>query len=95
MKMAIMREGFTFDMMCGYRFEKSKDVFKSYVEDLYNIKKNSKNIVERNIAKLMLNSLFGRLGMKDIKSTIKIMSNEEHEKKKNLINNTIIVYYLN
>lgn len=56
-------------------------MFKSYVSDLYNIKKNSTNTVQRNIAKLMLNSLYGRFGMKEITSQIKIMSNQVYSNK--------------
>jgi hypothetical protein len=82
MKMGI-KQGYTFELICSYKFERGKDVFKAYVEDLYNIKRNSTNPVERNIAKLMLNSLYGRFGMKDIKSTIKIINNREHEMKIN------------
>lgn len=61
-------------MMCGYKFERGKNVFKSFVEDLYSIKRFSTNDVERNTAKLMLNSVYGRFGMKEIKSQIKVVN---------------------
>jgi len=38
-------------MMCGYNFEKGKDLFKDYVYNLYHIKINSTNHVEKNICK--------------------------------------------
>ena len=60
--------------MCGYKFERGKNVFKSFVEDLYSIKRFSTNDVERNTAKLMLNSVYGRFGMKEIKSQIKVVN---------------------
>lgn len=71
------------EMLCGYKFERGKDVFKSYVEDLYNIKKNSSNVVERNTAKLMLNSLYGRFGMKEITSQIKVIKAKDYDQKIN------------
>jgi len=94
MKKGIL-EGYTFDMLCSYKFKKGKGVFKSYVDYFYNIKRNSSNDVEKNIAKLMLNSLYGRFGMKDINSCIKIVANEEHEKNINKKYNYTILSELN
>lgn len=78
-------------MLCGYKFERGKDVFKSYVEDLYNIKKNSSNVVERNTAKLMLNSLYGRFGMKEITSQIKVIKAKDYETKINKTMNHVVL----
>ena len=49
--------------------------------ELYEIKKYSSNPIERNIAKLLLNSLYGRFRVKEITSTIKFMSNKDQEQK--------------
>jgi DNA polymerase type B, organellar and viral len=50
------------------------------VETFYEEKKTAKTPVVRNIAKLMLNSLYGKFGMKDIQNTLKIVSKEEANK---------------
>jgi DNA polymerase type B, organellar and viral len=43
----------------------------------YKDKQNAKDVVTRNISKLLLNSLYGKFGMKEIDSVIKIMPNHE------------------
>lgn len=58
---------------CGYKiirhqaleYKKSNKIFKSYVEKFYKIKTDSKTSTERSLAKLMLNSLYGKLGSRD------------------------------
>ena len=40
-------------------------VFKDYIDRWYKVKENAKNDVERSLAKLMLNSLYGKFGMND------------------------------
>ncbi len=67
--------GYKFNILWGYKFE-SKYIFKSYVETLYNlrlkfIKSNPLNL----IAKLLLNSLYGRFGMVDSFIDIFIFNN--------------------
>jgi hypothetical protein len=57
--------GYTFEILWGYTF-KSEVIFKSYVDFLYNLrlqydKSNPLNF----IAKILLNSLYGRFGMDD------------------------------
>jgi hypothetical protein len=78
-------------MMCGYKFERGKDVFTSFVEELYSIKKNSTNEVERNSAKLMLNSVYGRFGMKEIISHIKVIKHEDYNEKINKKMNHVVL----
>lgn len=41
------------------------------------LKKNSKNQIQRSIAKLFLNALYGRLGMKELESTLRIVDKKE------------------
>lgn len=48
-----------------YQFEKDKNLFKDYVLDHYKEKKKSYDPIQRSIANLFLNSLYGRLVMKD------------------------------
>lgn len=57
-----MKFGYKFEILWGYKFER-KNIFKDYVETLYNLrlqylKSNPLNL----IAKLLLNSLYGRFG---------------------------------
>jgi hypothetical protein len=78
-------------MLCGYKFERGKDVFKDFVEELFNIKRFSTNEVERNTAKLMLNSVFGRFGMKEITSQIKVIKAKDYNEKMNKKMNHVVL----
>lgn len=50
-------------------WKKANNVFKDYIDRWYNVKKNAKNETERSLAKLMLNSLYGKFGMNDSRVT--------------------------
>lgn len=50
-------------------WKKANYVFKDYIDRWYEVKKNAKNDVERSLAKLMLNSLYGKFGMNDSRIT--------------------------
>lgn len=72
-----MKFGYKFEILWGYKFER-KNIFKEYVETLYNLrlqypKSNPLNLV----AKLLLNSLYGRFGMIDSFPIIEIIDNDE------------------
>jgi hypothetical protein len=71
-KMAVNEYGYTAKVLQGYRFERSNKVFKDYINHFYSIK-NSSTGIERQIAKLFLNSLYGRLGMHSIHSRSEIV----------------------
>jgi len=83
--------GYKIKVMWGYKFNRGKDVFKDYVETMYNGRlkaKSDKNNSLQLIFKLLLNSLYGRLGMKEIENRLKILSKEDANKfmtKKNII----------
>jgi len=79
MKEAI-KDGYSIKVKYGYKFERGKDLFKNYVTTMYNIKKNTKDPVEKALSKLLLNSLYGKFGMKDITSTMKIVNKKESKK---------------
>ena len=68
--------GYKFKVKRGYLFEK-RDIFSSYVDSLYKIKESSKygepNYI---ISKLLLNSLYGRLGMNPVTEQHLIVSND-------------------
>lgn len=55
--------GYKFKVLSGITFE-TDNIFKKYVEYFYNLKKNSsKDSPHYIIAKLLLNTLYGRFGM--------------------------------
>jgi hypothetical protein len=77
---AALLDGYKFDVEFGYKFEKGKDLFKEFILEHYNNKKNAKDSITRGLAKLMLNSLYGKFGMKDVYSKMKIVSKKESNK---------------
>lgn len=59
-----MKYGYKFKILRGYTF-KQDIIFADYVKFLYEMKVNSeKNTPDYRIAKLLLNSLYGRLGFR-------------------------------
>lgn len=56
-------------------------MFKDFIEILYKLKLSSNdNPSRRNVAKLLLNSLYGRMGMNEIVTKVKIVETSEVEK---------------
>lgn len=83
------KNGYIINVLKGYNFSREINVFKKYVEKLYNIKSNPINNTQKSMAKSLQNNLLGRFGINlekavtdlltrksfDIKSTMcKIMS---------------------
>jgi hypothetical protein len=58
----------------------SENLFKEYVEHFYNKKLNAKDNIEREIAKLSLNSIYGKFGQKEIESRIRVLPSTEAAK---------------
>jgi len=75
-----LKDGYSINIKYGYKFERGKNLFKNYVDTFYEIKKNTNDPVEKTLSKLLLNSLYGKFGMRDITSTMKIMSKKEANK---------------
>jgi DNA polymerase type B, organellar and viral len=72
MKNAI-KYGYKINILWGYNFN-SENVFKDYVDFLYNLRlKYPKSDPMNFIAKILLNSLYGRFGMNDNFPTITII----------------------
>lgn len=71
-----LKYGYKFNVEYSYIFERGKDLFTDFVKDHYEIKKNSKDLTQRNISKLFLNSLYGRLGMSEIEDKMEIVDKE-------------------
>ncbi|MFN7611021.1 MAG: DNA polymerase, partial [bacterium] len=68
--------GYKFEILEGLKFERGSDIFKDYFEHFFKLKSENSEI-KRKIGKLMLNSLYGRFGMKNIDTVIDIVSHEE------------------
>jgi hypothetical protein len=65
--------GYKFKILRGYKFER-KNIFKDYVDNLYSLRLNYPKSDPLNyIAKILLNSLYGRFGMDDNFSEVNII----------------------
>ena len=71
--------GYIINVEYCYLFKRGKDLFTDYVNDHFEIKSSTNYPIQKSIAKLFLNSLYGRLGMKDITNTMKIVDKKEAE----------------
>lgn len=72
---AVEKLGYQFKLIKGYEFSKA-NLFESYIKYFYEIKKNSTG-VERNMAKLQLNNLYGYFGRKQVGLTTLNVKNAE------------------
>lgn len=72
-----LKYGYKINIQYCYQFKRGKNLFLDYVNDLYEIKEHTNDPVQKKIAKLFLNSLYGRLGMKEIDETMKIVNKKE------------------
>lgn len=75
-----LKFGYKFDIEYCYQFKRGKDLFKDFIIDHYEIKSSTTDPVQRAIAKLFLNSLYGRMGMKETDSIMDIIDKKEAEK---------------
>lgn len=78
-----IKYGYTFEILEGYKFERGV-IFKNYVEFLFSLrqqydKSNPLNL----IAKILLNSLYGRFGMHEINLKYEIISKKDFDKIEN------------
>ena len=55
--------GYKIKVLKGYDFDRESNVFKSYIDKIYNIKSNSTNDTQKSIAKSLLNNLLDRFGI--------------------------------
>lgn len=55
-----MKLGYKIEPLYGFSFQKQDNVFKDYINHFYDIKRNTKDPVERFLSKLILNSLYGK-----------------------------------
>ena len=74
-----IKYGYTFTILKGYRFKKAI-IFKDYVEKLYNLRLTfSKDNPMNLIAKLLMNYLYGKFGMKPESTTVRIYDSSSEE----------------
>jgi DNA polymerase elongation subunit (family B) len=75
-----MKLGYEFEILRGYLFER-KNIFKEYIDLLYEMKANSsKGSADYIIYKLLQNSLYGRYGMNPSMEVHKIVDLQEVDK---------------
>ena len=72
--------GYKINVKWGYKFNRVKDVFKKYVENIYKMKSNPKNETQKALAKSLLNNLLGRFGMDFTKFNTEIVDLETYNK---------------
>nr|AAO37819.1 DNA polymerase [Blumeria hordei] len=70
--------GYVIEVIKGYNFNKVPGVFQNFVDKIYEIKSNPKNPTEKNVSKLILNSLIGRFGMDFNKVITSLVNKETH-----------------
>lgn len=83
--------GYKIDFIQGFKYTCDAYLFKNYVKTLYDLRLNSKDEM-KNISKLLLNSLYGRFGMKSFVEKTKFVKEEEIEEMKKNYNITNISY---
>jgi len=75
-----MKFGYEFEILWGYIFER-KNIFKDYVDTLYQLRSQYPRSHPLNyIAKLLMNSLYGKFGMNDSFPIIEILTKKEFNK---------------
>jgi hypothetical protein len=74
--------GYKTDILCGINFPDAcpaGELFGEFVESLYLEKSTSSDNVQRTVAKLSLNSTYGKFGQRDQEYTIKLLHKEKVE----------------
>jgi hypothetical protein len=75
-----MSFGYNVIVHYGYKFERTPNLFDSFINKYFSIKAGLNNItMDRTTAKMILNSLAGRLGMKPYQDTIEIVDSTRAE----------------
>lgn len=89
-----MKYGYTFDIIKGYEFEKGY-IFKEYVDKMYSLRMEYPKGHPMNlIAKLLMNSLYGKFGMR-LESTIINIYDSTNETELELFNTMIDAFDIN
>ena len=72
-----IKYGYKVEVLCGVNFPNACDeevLFGEFVNKLYKIKNESTDIVEKQIAKLILNSTYGKFGQREKENNIKLVN---------------------
>lgn len=77
--------GYKITILKGYEFDRSKEVFNSYIQDIYKQKVNATNSTNKTLAKSLLNNLLGRLGIDLQKYDTSLLTKDEFETRITLI----------
>ena len=72
-----IKYGYKINIEYCYQFKRGKDLFKNFVNDHYAIKSSTNDPLQKSVAKLFLNALYGRMGMKDIDNVMGIVNKTE------------------
>jgi hypothetical protein len=76
-----VKYGYKFNIIKGYKFE-TGDIFSEYITKMYELRlEYEKGSAMNLIAKLLMNSLYGKLGMKDEITRMEILDNKTPEDK--------------
>lgn len=68
--------GYKVEVICGVNFPQSTtgdELFGDFVNTMYTVKSTAKDEVQRTVAKLILNSTYGRFAIKEQEYKIKFM----------------------
>jgi hypothetical protein len=83
-----IKYGYTFEIIQGYQFDKA-NLFKDYVNKMYNLRMEyAKGTPMNLIAKLLMNSLYGKFGMRDERTKVEIFdcsTDEGHKAMKDAV----------
>ena len=70
--------GYAIKVLFGYKLDKTSNVFNSFINKYFDIKAGLSDIkMDRTTAKMILNSLYGRLGMKPYQDNIEIIDSSK------------------
>jgi len=76
-----VKYGYSFEIIKGYQF-KTGDIFSKFLTKLYNLRKQYEKGTPMNLnAKLLMNSLYGKFGMRDDITKMIILPNVSQDDK--------------
>ena len=80
-----VKYGYQVTVLGSWTFSQSNNLFNDYIDTLYKIKANSdSHPARRCTAKLLLNSLYGRMGLNEIDTRVKIIKSSDLHKFQNV-----------
>jgi DNA polymerase type B, organellar and viral len=72
--------GYKIKLHYGYKFERASNIYDNFINKYFDIKAGLSNIImDRTTAKMILNSLYGRLGMKSYQDIMEIVDSNRAE----------------